>query len=153
MKSTDRPLTGKQEAFVSAYLGASNYNATHAARLAGYRGNGNGLATVGAQNMRKLHVRREITRRQAALQEQSKVTPEYVLGKLLTLAESTERDSDQMRALELIGKHLGMFVDKTVHQVGQFRIEVVRLEDPRAPVTEGEPGVVLEMLPGPDDEA
>jgi hypothetical protein len=138
MKFTERPLTGKQEAFVVAYLGASNYNATQAARMAGYAGTDDTLASVGKQNLRKLPIRRAITAKQTMVQERSKVTPEFVLGRLVDLAFTTERDSDQMRALELIGKHLGMFQDKSVHHVGQFRIEVVRLEDPRvAPAIEG----------------
>lgn len=50
-------LTHKQEQFCRFYLGESNFNATDAARRAGYRGKtSNSLHVIGAQNLRKLTV-------------------------------------------------------------------------------------------------
>lgn len=45
-------LTGKQKVFVEAYL-ANGFNATEAARTAGYKGNDNTLSSVGYENLRK----------------------------------------------------------------------------------------------------
>lgn len=45
-------LTGKQQAFVNAYLGKAKFNATQAARLAGYSGNDNVLAQMGHKLVR-----------------------------------------------------------------------------------------------------
>jgi hypothetical protein len=48
-----RLLTHKQELFIEYYLGEAHGNATEAARIAGYQGNDNTLASVGAENLRK----------------------------------------------------------------------------------------------------
>lgn len=45
-------LTGKQQAFINAYL-TNGFNATDAARQAGYEGNENTLSSVGYENLRK----------------------------------------------------------------------------------------------------
>ena len=54
-----RKLTGKQHAFVLAYL-ANNYNGADAARRAGYRGNNETLAAVAYENLRKPHIAQKI---------------------------------------------------------------------------------------------
>lgn len=54
-------LNFKQQAFVEYYLTA--WNATEAARLAGYKGNDATLAVVGSENIRKPKIRAEIDRR------------------------------------------------------------------------------------------
>lgn len=45
-------LTGKQQAFVNAYCGEANFNATRAAELAGYEGDYWTLAQVGSKNLK-----------------------------------------------------------------------------------------------------
>lgn len=52
-KDTTRGLTVKEQLFVNAYLGQAGYNATEAARVAGYKGNDNTLGVVGFDNLRK----------------------------------------------------------------------------------------------------
>ena len=52
-------LTGKQRAFVDAYI-TCGFNATEAARRAGYSGDDNALAARGAENVRNSKVRAEI---------------------------------------------------------------------------------------------
>lgn len=56
-------LTKLQEAFIDAYLGKANFNATEAARLAKYKGNGRTLASVGWENLRKPEIAEEIKKR------------------------------------------------------------------------------------------
>lgn len=56
-------LTGKQKAFVNAYLGEAKFNATHAARLAGYKGDDTTLAAVGYENLRKPQIEAEVRAR------------------------------------------------------------------------------------------
>jgi phage terminase small subunit len=46
-------LTPKERLFVDFYLGESRFNATDAARRAGYKGNDNTLSSVGYDNLRK----------------------------------------------------------------------------------------------------
>lgn len=62
-----RPLSEKQRRFIAAYIGEANGNATHAARLAGYKGNDVTLATVGSQNLRNLQIASQIAEHQAAI--------------------------------------------------------------------------------------
>lgn len=54
-------MTGKQRAFVAAYI--SCLNATEAARLAGYKGDDNSLASIGWENLRKLEISEAINAR------------------------------------------------------------------------------------------
>ncbi len=56
-------LTGKQRAFIDAYLGEANFNSIQAARLAGYKGNGKTLAQVGYENLRKPDIAKEVKTR------------------------------------------------------------------------------------------
>lgn len=56
-------LTGKQRAFINAYLGEAKFNATEAARIAGYRGDDATLAIVGYENLRKPKIEAEVKAR------------------------------------------------------------------------------------------
>lgn len=60
MSKKERQLTGKQKAFINAYVIC--LNATEAAKRAGYAGNDHTLANVGHQNLRKRDIRAEIDR-------------------------------------------------------------------------------------------
>lgn len=55
-------LTGKQQAFINAYL-SNGFNATEAARAAGYEGNDVTLASVGYENLRKPQIALEVSAR------------------------------------------------------------------------------------------
>lgn len=55
-------LTGKQQAFINAYL-SNGFNATDAARTAGYEGNDVTLASVGYENLRKPQIALEVSAR------------------------------------------------------------------------------------------
>lgn len=56
-------LTGKQRAFIDAYLGPAKFNATEAARIAGYEGSDATLAAVGYENLRKPQIEAEVRER------------------------------------------------------------------------------------------
>lgn len=56
-------LSGKQKAFINAYLGTANFNATEAARLAGYAGDDTTLAVVGYENLRKPQIKEAVQTR------------------------------------------------------------------------------------------
>lgn len=58
-------LSNKQLAFVNEYLRC--WNATEAARLAGYKGNDKSLATIGWENLRKLEIADAIKQRVDAM--------------------------------------------------------------------------------------
>lgn len=118
-------LTNKQKAFIDAYCGASKFNATDAARRAGYKHpNKQGpetLVKLGSQiaeRMEKLKEesgssimdQQEVAKRLSSFADGSiKVQQLANNGKLVDAPVSPK---DQLKALELLGKSYGMFVDK-----------------------------------------
>ena len=55
-------LTGKQQVFINAYL-SNGFNATEAARTAGYKGHDQTLSSVGYENLRKPEIALQISER------------------------------------------------------------------------------------------
>lgn len=125
MSSITKKLTNKQQAFIDAYCGASKFNATDAARRAGYKH----PEVQGSQNLEKLSV--EISQRMQRLKEKSGssiMSQQEVAERLSKFADGSIKvqqlanngklvdapisPKDQLKALELLGKSYGMFVDK-----------------------------------------
>lgn len=112
---TDVRLTNKQRAFIEHYL--ETWNATEAARRAGYEGNDVTLATVGYQNVRKLQIAEAIKQRLA----EKAMGADEALSRLAVIARGNTgeyrvidqdvKTNDVLRALELILKATGAFSD------------------------------------------
>ena len=75
----------------------------------------------------------EVQRLETLRDAEEKIDRMYVLKGLYDMAEEADRDSDKIRALELLGKSLGMFVDQvethTTHDVSElqeFSLEQLR---------------------------
>ncbi len=75
----------------------------------------------------------EVQRLEILRDAEEKIDRMYVLKGLYDMAEEADRDSDKIRALELLGKSLGMFVDQvethTTHDVSElqeFSLEQLR---------------------------
>lgn len=125
-------LTDKQKEFVRQYL--VDLNATQAAIRAGYS-----VKTAyrqGADLLQRTSIREAIEKAQAKRARRVEVTQDYVLSNLVEVVERTmqrapvlDRKGEQVtdeegravwtfdaknanRALELLGKHLGIFTDK-----------------------------------------
>lgn len=104
-------ITPKQEAFCREYL--VDLNATQAAIRAGY--SAKTADRIGAQLLGKTWVAERV---QALKQERSKatqITAEYVLNTIFETVESAKVDGDKqivLKGAELLGKHLGIFVDR-----------------------------------------
>ena len=124
-----RRLTGKQTAFVAAYL--DTLNATEAARRAGYKGTAGTLAAVGYENLRKPHLAEAIAEGMKGLS----MSQDEVLLRATLMArgmeptrinqkpDGTESQYDQAKALELIAKVHGMLrerleIDGTIDVMG-----------------------------------
>lgn len=122
-------LNPKQQRFVEEYL--IDLNATQAAQRAGYS-----KRTAYAQGPRLLKhvgIQAAVAARRAKVEERSAVTVEFVLKGLLdnftramqaepvmdhegkATGEYTYQANAANKALELMGKYLGMFVDKVEH--------------------------------------
>lgn len=130
-------LTDKQTAFVREYL--VDLNATQAAIRAGY--SERTASRIGPQLLGKTCVREAIEKAQAKRARRVEVTQDYVLSNLVEVVERTmqrapvtDRKGEQVtdeegravwtfdakganRALELLGKHLGIFMDKLKAEV------------------------------------
>ena len=107
-------LTVRQRAFANEYI--RDYNATEAARRAGYTGNN--LNKQGYQQLTHPGVRAAIdlliAERTGRLS--TDVDKHYIINKWIRMIEkcdSTEQFTVVLKATEMLAKHLGMFVDRT----------------------------------------
>ena len=118
-------LSQKQIRFAREY--AQHGNGTEAARAAGYsKKNGNVLGVQAHQNLRKpnviARVKREIERYEL------KVTPARVQQRLDEIsheAQSAGQFGPAVRAEELLGKSIGMWVDQSLQLQGVLKDEHV----------------------------
>lgn len=110
----ERGLNPKQQRFVAEYL--TDLNATQAAIRAGY--SEKTAAVIGCENLKKPNIAAAIAEGQAKTAGALEITAEKVLRDLeevRTKALSEGQFSPAVRAIELCGKHIGMFADKMEH--------------------------------------
>lgn len=124
-------LTAKQERFVQEYL--VDLNATQAAIRAGY--SARTAYSMGQRLLKNVEVQAAI---QAAMDKRSQrveITQDTVVEELAKIGLAEAHDysdadlkySNKLKALELLGKHLGMFEKRDsydVEDVGEKRREV-----------------------------
>ena len=106
-------LTPKQARFVEEYL--LDLNAAAAARRAGY--SEKNADSIAAQLLSKTKVFEAVQSAIAARSAKAEITAEYVLENLKRLSERCMSEEEfapsaAARALELLGKHLGLFSDR-----------------------------------------
>ncbi len=109
-------LTPKQKRFVAEYL--VDLNATAAAIRAGY--SKKTAEVIGYENLRKPQIAQAVRLEMDIRQKRTGVTQDYVIGKLREITDkdaSDAQDSDlkyssKIKALELLGKHLGAWEPK-----------------------------------------
>lgn len=119
-------MTPKQQRFVSEYL--LDLNATQAAIRSGY--SPRTAYRTGADNLKKPQIAAAVAAAQAERSERTEVTQDWVIGRLVENVERSMRiepvldaegeetgefryaGSVANKALELLGKHLGMFVER-----------------------------------------
>lgn len=109
-------LTAKQERFVQEYL--LDLNATQAAIRAGY--SRKTADRIGPELLGKTWVSEAIRKAKNARSARTEITQDYVIKKLKAIADQDASDgqdselkyASQLKALELLGKHLGMFTDR-----------------------------------------
>lgn len=119
-------LTPKQKIFVQEYL--VDLNATAAARRAGY--SEKTADRIGPELLGKTCVSQAIQEAIKQREQRTEITQDYVLRKLKEIADkaaSDAQDSDlryanKIKALELLGKHLGAF-DRGGQAGGQAAVD------------------------------
>lgn len=78
----------------------------------GYRCKGVSARNTGHNLEEKTYIKQQIERERLTIFDKSKITPEYVLEGLNKIAQEGEQESNKVRAYELIGKYMAMFIDK-----------------------------------------
>lgn len=122
--SSVKKLTQKQQRFVDEYIISGN--ATQAAIKAGY--SKKTARFVGAENLTKPNIKVELEKRNAEIKSQKTMDMQEVMERLAAIArgetveqqvtnkgtvvEIEPKTSDQIRAMELIGKRYGAWTDK-----------------------------------------
>lgn len=108
-------ITEKQRRFIMAYLGEAKGNATEAARIAGYKGSENTLASVGKENLRKPHIFETITKYRKYLITSEKypvVDPIRIHREWLGLLTDPETSrTEKITLLRDAARAAGMFKD------------------------------------------
>lgn len=108
----DKNLTGKQQKFVEEYL--IDMNGRQAATRAGY--SPKGAEKIAWQLLKRPHIKKALKERQKEASDKSRVTPEWVLGKIaktIAAAEIEGKHNEVLRGCELLGRHHSLFVDRT----------------------------------------
>lgn len=118
-------LTPKQELFITEYM--KDLNATQAAIRAGYKED-NAYAT-GAENLRKPQIKNEIDKRLEERARNNGITAEYVLQGIKSIADKIDaKETDRLKAYELLGKHLKLFTDKLEAETNNKNDNTVRIK-------------------------
>lgn len=100
-------LTPKRAAFAREWI--KDRNGTQAAIRAGYAESG--ASVEGARLLANASVRAEIDRLEASEELASRLDRDYIRSKLVHFIEHGEQESNRLRATELAGKSLRLFVD------------------------------------------
>lgn len=123
MPEEHAPLTPKQAAFVREYM--VDLNATQAAIRAGY--SPRTAYRIGYQNVHKPAIAAAIEAAKRERAERTQITADEVIERLAAIARGEVRTevstragvvelppsfTERIRALELLGKHIGMFTDR-----------------------------------------
>ncbi len=101
-------LTPKQERFVSEYL--IDLNATQAAIRAGY--SPKAARQVGCENLTKPDIASAVEAGRAKVIAKAEMTGDEWRKLVSDIARGESENRDRLRALELMGKHLGLLRDR-----------------------------------------
>jgi hypothetical protein len=113
-----RHLTARQERFVKHF--AHLPNASAAARAAGYR-DGPGIGVTACRTLKKANVKAALAKAEVEIAEQ--ITPGRVQRRLDEISHEAQRAGQfgpAVRAEELLGKSIGLFIDRSLQLTGQL---------------------------------
>lgn len=105
-----RALTTRQRRFCEEYI--IDFNGSAAYVRAGYSPN---YADRGAYQLLqnpgiRCYIDHLTRSKEAAI---TLINPDYVIARVTEIINSAEKDSDKLRGLELLARHLGMFIERT----------------------------------------
>lgn len=117
-------LTDKQRKFCIEYM--KDFNATQAAIRSGYRKRTAG--SMGTENLQKPLIKAELDRLREKVYTDAEITVNDIVQRLTDLSVNAKKDSDRLRALELLGRYKAMFTEKTqVKHTGQLVNRVINV--------------------------
>jgi phage terminase small subunit len=102
---TSITLSTRRTRFVAEYL--IDLNATQAAMRAGY--SRHTAKQQGSRLLTNVDVSRAIAQGQLELAERTQANETFIVAELVEIATNGEKTSDRIRALELLGKRIGMW--------------------------------------------
>lgn len=110
IKGKGSRISPKMVMFVNAYM--VHFSGPKAVLEAGYKTKNPRL--IATELLNHPHVMKEIKERMTERREKSELSAEYVIQKLIAICDATEEDNPQaaLRALELLGKNLGLYRDR-----------------------------------------
>lgn len=120
-------LTPKQKQFCKEYM--IDLNATQAAIRAGY--SKKTAHSIGDENLRKPAIQAELQKQMDKRAEKTGRTAEDVLRDIQEIKSRAMDENDHknaLKALEMEGKHLGMFTDRVINE-GNLNINIVKKYD------------------------
>lgn len=126
-------LTPKQARFVQEYL--IDLNATQAAVRAGY--SERTACEQGSRLLANVKVQTALQAAMQARQARTEVTQDYVIGKLVEIADKAASDcqdsdlkySSKIKALELLGRHVGAFERPEYNRADESQTGLVLLPE------------------------
>ena len=94
----------KQRKFISEYI-SNGFNGQLAATNSYNCSNSNSAKAIASENLTKPYIKSAIATELELLPEEvrKKLTPEWILTQLQSIATTSRKDADRIRALELIG--------------------------------------------------
>ncbi len=102
-------LTEKQKRFCKEYL--IDLNATQAAIRAGY--SKKTAYSIGQKLLKKAEIQKYIQKLMAKRSARTEIDADYVLKGIRDIVEkTTAKDSDKLKGLELLGRHVQLFRDR-----------------------------------------
>ena len=128
----ERPLTLQQIAFAQGIVQGKTYRQAYRDAYANAKGSDASI-TASAYKLSKDHRIQQIVQESLEesiehLAEDVAATKRYVLKQLITHSKTAKQEGTKLKALELMGKTVGLFIDKTEAEVKTVSAEQLKAE-------------------------
>lgn len=110
LQALEAAMTPRQLAFCREYV--IDYSGINAAKRAGYSQSTASQAAVNLMRYRGIRKLIDIYN-SSTVRQATKIDPDYIIDKVVAIVNTADKDGDKLRGLELLARHLGMFVDRT----------------------------------------
>ena len=117
-------LNPKQKRFCEEYI--IDCNATQAYIRAGY--DASSANANGNRMILKDSIKEYIAFLQAEVEERTKVTLDSVVFRINAIADGSEEDNTQLKALDMLMKHLGGYAVEIAKNTEPLRVQVERID-------------------------